>query len=47
MLHYLRWPDFLVICLNLGAMIAIGIYTSRKSKSSEAAGCLVGWWGSP
>ena len=36
MLHYLRWPDFLVICLNIGAMIAIGIYTSRKSKSSEA-----------
>ena len=36
MLHYLRWPDFLVICLNLGAMVAIGIYTSRRSKSSEA-----------
>ena len=33
----LRWPDLIVIGLNFTAMIAIGVHTARKSKSS---GCL-------
>ena len=36
MFDQLRSADLLVILLNLGALIAIGIYTSRKSQSSDA-----------
>ena len=36
MLEQLRWADLFVIVLNLGVMIAIGVHTSRKSKSPEA-----------
>ncbi len=32
----LRWPDLIVIGLNFAAMIAIGVHTARKSKSSDA-----------
>lgn len=33
---YLRWPDLVVLALNIGLLIAIGVYCARKSKSSEA-----------
>ena len=36
MTEQLRWADLLVIFLNLGTMIAIGVHTARKSKSSDA-----------
>ena len=36
MLEQLSWIDFFVIVLNVGVMIAIGVHTSRKSKSPEA-----------
>lgn len=31
-----RWPDLLVISINLGIMVAIGIYCARKAHSADA-----------
>ncbi len=32
----LRWPDLVVMGLNFGVMIGIGVYCARKSKSADA-----------
>ena len=32
----MRWQDLLVISLNLGVMVAIGVYCARKTRSSDS-----------
>ena len=32
----MRWPDLVVIAANLAAMVAIGIYCARKTRSADA-----------
>ncbi len=34
--NLLRWPDLLAIALNLSVMVAIGIYSARRSHSADA-----------
>ena len=34
--HLLRWPDLVAICINLSAMVAIGVYTARRNRSADA-----------
>ncbi len=34
--HLIRWQDLLVILLNLAAMVAIGIYCARKTRSADS-----------
>jgi len=34
--HLARWPDLAVIAINLGIMIAIGVYCARKTRSADA-----------
>ena len=31
-----RWQDLVVIAINLGIMIAIGVYCARKTRSADA-----------
>ena len=33
--HLTRWPDLAVIFLNLGVMVAIGVYCARKTRSAD------------
>ncbi len=34
--HLARWQDLVVIVLNLGVMVAIGVYCARRTRSSDA-----------
>jgi SSS family solute:Na+ symporter len=34
--HLARWPDLLVIGLNLAIMVAIGVYCARKTNSADS-----------
>ena len=34
--HLARWPDLLVIGLNLAIMVAIGVYCARKTRSADS-----------
>ena len=34
--HLMRWQDLTVIALNLGLMVAIGIYCARKTRSADS-----------
>ena len=33
--HLARWPDLLVIVINLGVLVAIGVYCARKTRSAD------------
>ena len=34
--HLLRWPDLLAIAINLSVMVAIGVYSARRTNSADA-----------
>ena len=34
--HLARWQDLLVIAINLGIMVAIGVYCARKTRSADS-----------
>jgi len=34
--HLMRWQDLVVMAINLGVMVAIGVYCARKTRSADA-----------